>query len=760
MRMNYWKYILGALLICLISSHQVNGQDAVTIGGKHYYIHKVESKETLYSIAKKYNVGQKDLINANPQVLGGDRIKNGDEIRIPIAQSIISRPQHQVQVSSEDFIIHSVKKGETAYSISKLYGVSINDLCKWNPGIDKELKENDRVRIKSHINTPEEQNPSDTEDKNYYYHTVRAGENPSALARRYNVKVQDLFIENPIIMDNLKVGAQIKVPKNTGNKEIKTKGYFWHQIEAGDTYYAYQRLFGTTKDEILELNNELHDNLPVGVKIKIPTAHLTASQKADKNLIKYDEHEVQKGETIWGLSQKYKIEIDELKEINPELKTRNVILGEILLVPRESKSSSSVPSLYQASEPFGDEDAQLRSWKEGSDTFKIALFLPLYLDKNFSEVEEKEEEKESASSAEDQSDDEDESAEVFTHFRSVYKPSRSFLCFYEGFLLGLNDMQAKGIKTKLRIMDTQSAPFTSGHWNKDLDHADLIVGPVDIQTQKPVADFAAHNHVPMLSPLSTSDSLTHINRFYCQVAASRKYIMQRTADYIGEKYYNKNIVVIDASGNIDPDELNMVSMAHERVKSMAAKHGHSESFKHVDFSGGVAEIHKALKENEENIVLIPAPSTRSTREVTMSKVINALQVLAGKYHIVIVGYSDYLRLKSINAEYYHRLNFTYLASSFVEYDDLAVNKFISNYRNEFEAEPNQFSFRGYDLAVYFCEAYSKYGRNYFGNLDDFSTDLLQIDLGFKRLNGNGYINQILQVIQYLPDYSVKVVSKY
>lgn len=748
-----------ALIFALLVGVQfqlASAQDVIRVGGKNYQMHRVENSETLFSIARKYEVSQNDLIEANPLLSKG--LKSGETIRIPLKQAVVPAPKG---ASQSEFITHTVKKGETVFSISQLYGMAQPDLVKCNPGIDSELNEGDLLRVprKTQPESLAQQAVSQvTEDAKYYYHTIEPGENPSALTRRYNIRIQEFYASNPETKERFHVGDVVRIPKNVETAKPIESAYFWREIEAGDTFYSYERKFGVSQKELLELNPELADGLPVGLKIKIPTAHLTKNQIDDKDLVKYAEYVVKKGDTMYGLSTRFGMTEDQLREINPVLKTREPQLGETILTPKglvyntsSQTTASPVRVATNGNVPFENKTKSVfRLSTAPSDTFTIALFLPLYVDKHFLGGN---------TSESDQSAGTNGVAQ-----QSLYRASRNFVSFYEGFILGLDSIRRQGARIKLQVYDTQSGSnfFDKAQRNGGMSQVDLIVGPVDVAHQKAVAQFALKNQIPMVSPLSASDSLTFKNAYYFQVAATKKYTVRKTAEYIGNAFYKDNVVLLKLGGTLDADELQSTAIIREKLKSTASQKGSgSVSLHEIEYGGSAANIRNVLKKDQLNVVHIQAPSNRNSREVALTKAINALQVLASEYKIVLVGYSDYLRSKSINTEYFHKLSFTYLTSSHVDYSDLNVNRFIRSYRNEFVAEPNQFSFRGFDVATHFAQAYMNYGKSYYRALDEFSTSLLQVDFNFKRTSDNGgYMNQGLQVVRLSPDFKVEVVSKY
>jgi len=63
------------------------------------------------------------------------------------AQVVVEKSKEKVIISGIPYYIHLVKKGETAYSISRAYGITVEELTKENPPAVYGLKEGQTLRI-------------------------------------------------------------------------------------------------------------------------------------------------------------------------------------------------------------------------------------------------------------------------------------------------------------------------------------------------------------------------------------------------------------------------------------------------------------------------------------------------------------------------------------------------------------------------------------------------------------------------------------
>lgn len=121
-----------------LSSYVPDSLLVKTIDGKKYILHKVQKSETFTSIAKKYNTTTKALIDANK---GVSVLKTGQIIQVPYIEKA-NAPTEQPQISAisetpaattiQKEIFHTVKKGETLFSIAKKNNCEVADIKKWN----------------------------------------------------------------------------------------------------------------------------------------------------------------------------------------------------------------------------------------------------------------------------------------------------------------------------------------------------------------------------------------------------------------------------------------------------------------------------------------------------------------------------------------------------------------------------------------------------------------------------------------------------
>ena len=193
----------------------------VTIAGQSFYVHTVQAGETFYSLSKLYNTDEKTIRAYNPIVIDG--LKQGQMLKIPAGAS--TQKELSARKMSKLFDTHIVNKGETAYSISKRYGISLATLMEDNPGFDPahlSIGQKINVRIKSQG----ESSSSDIDQElgqysqtlnaispRFTHHVVAKGETLYTLSKLTGIPADTIFKYNAtVLQDGLKYGSILKLP--------------------------------------------------------------------------------------------------------------------------------------------------------------------------------------------------------------------------------------------------------------------------------------------------------------------------------------------------------------------------------------------------------------------------------------------------------------------------------------------------------------------------------------------------------------------
>lgn len=160
----------------------------------------VQSGDTMFAIAGKYNISLQTLIEANPQISDPDLIYPGERLCIPITGPATTCPEGRT---------YQVVSGDTMYGIARRFGLNLDDLVRVNP----QIADPARITPGQLICIPEE--PVGSCQGGTLY-TVQAGDTMFDIAHSNNISLAALIAANPQITnpDRIFPGQVICIPSS------------------------------------------------------------------------------------------------------------------------------------------------------------------------------------------------------------------------------------------------------------------------------------------------------------------------------------------------------------------------------------------------------------------------------------------------------------------------------------------------------------------------------------------------------------------
>ncbi len=113
--------------------------DTLVENGRKYILHEVLKGQTVYGLSRQYGITEEMLKEDNPGTENG--LQTGQFLKICVGKA-------------ETAAVHEVQKGENLYQISRKYGVSMQDLYDWNPGLTEHLDVGQSIRVSKHAPLP------------------------------------------------------------------------------------------------------------------------------------------------------------------------------------------------------------------------------------------------------------------------------------------------------------------------------------------------------------------------------------------------------------------------------------------------------------------------------------------------------------------------------------------------------------------------------------------------------------------------------
>jgi len=207
------KKLLTFIIILAISSlafsqNKIDRSDdqEILLLGRKYYVHNVKPGETIYSLSRVYKVSSEQILLINSEEI--KNLKAGTLLKIPVIDSTYK----PFPISKTTFKIHIVKKRESMFGIAQQYGITQDELIKYNPQVTNGLKKGMEIKIPI-----KEQTKLKGEDEFFIYHQLRRGENLQTLAGLYNVNITVLKKLNSEV--EITEGNIVAIPKKKLSEE-------------------------------------------------------------------------------------------------------------------------------------------------------------------------------------------------------------------------------------------------------------------------------------------------------------------------------------------------------------------------------------------------------------------------------------------------------------------------------------------------------------------------------------------------------------
>ena len=229
--------------------------------------HRVRRKETLYGIAKQYDITEEDIKRYN-QDLYSAQLKKRMVLRIPKYREIDPNDPND----PGNFDMYTVAPKETRWSIAHKNGITLDSLLTLNPELSRTsdyLREGQELKIpKKPGGMIEEQ-----ETQLYISYTVPPKMNFYQLKQQFGIDYDEVVRLNPEIVERngLKEGMVIRLPEQKLDPgEINTDNYIFYEVKPKQTLFSLTRKLGLSYKELILLNPDLQNGLDAGMVLKLP----------------------------------------------------------------------------------------------------------------------------------------------------------------------------------------------------------------------------------------------------------------------------------------------------------------------------------------------------------------------------------------------------------------------------------------------------------------------------------------------------------
>jgi LysM repeat protein len=608
----------------------------------------------------------------------------------------------------------------------------------------------------------------------YYVHRVKKGETAYSISKAYGIKVEELIKENPPAVYGLNEGQVLKIPvrpipekaatEPSGIRQKDETKYIYHTLKPGETVFYLSKSYGISENEIIQSNPGIEINkLPVGTEIAVPRRDfMIEKEKFIDQEQNYVFHKVVQGETLASIAEKYGLSLRDLRRENRNL--RFPAVGDFVRIP---KSAITITQKVEKDtiEPVAEvpEENVIRERPVGytpvnnlNGTLDVAVLLPFYF-------------KENSVRATIDSSKSLKGRKIYKTVNMeegwIYPESLYFIEMFEGILLAADTLRSLGLNINLYPYDIKNDTVELSKLisSRKLEEMDLIIGPVYSYNLSKIASYAKNFDIPVVSPVPLLNNTSLAANRTLFMSFSSLATAQRTLAKRISENYDHNLVFIhsDTSGT-ERDVKNFRSAIFSELTDKI--HYEDIRFKELIFYNrskfGIDSINRlshALSDQVENTVIIASEDPAVISETLMD-----IHGLSKRFKVNVFGYPFMRSIENLDPKYFFDLSIMLYTPYWIDYSKKDVKQFNADFRQKFLTEPDETSYawQGYDLTYYFLSGIAIHGKDFIAHPEIHNPDLLQTEFDFRRSwPDDGFENQKLFLIHYTKDYDVKLIDE-
>ena len=531
----------------------------------------------------------------------------------------------------------------------------------------------------------------DKPNAKFTYHTVSKGETSYGIAKKYQIDLNEFFNYNPSASNGLSKGDTLKIPiktfvNQTIDNEIDSSIKI-HKVLPGETLWSIAKVYGIRLPTIKAYNKLSTNELSESQLLLIPNIQSDTSnmvqplfKHVDHPMLKKCDtliiHKVKKKETLYSISKKYTVGLDQIIKNNP-------ILNEFgLKKDQELKIILRIKDCIEDSVENQNDSLDLFLGSiYDQKTLRISLVLPFFTNKSDSIIV---------------------NCPENTNC-TIDKISENSFQIYNGVKIALRDLKELGYNLELNVFDSKYDTNTIKEIFQDtlFKSSNLIIGPLYSKNIKMMRVFSKNSHIPMISPYNIPSQALFNYPDLFKIQPSRSTQSKEMAIYIKNSKDDYNILLLsDVEDNKSKVYGNIFSDAFNDTIYLI-----KDSLKEVDSilptllkrGDDWSHLLNKLSKKKSNLIIIT-----SNQVPFLTYAFNKIIEFSNsqehyKSDFEIFGFEDIYRIKTIDVIYKNKFNLHFVSKGIPDLNSNRIAEFKDKYRDFFSAEPTKYSYLGYDI---------------------------------------------------------------
>ena len=630
--------------------------------------HTVVAKENPTTIARKYGVSVDELIKQNPKIKDG-KIDIGDVLIIPNKQKNTQKTEEKAEDKKSTEKKSNQKLGkiylqpkQTIYGITRQYKISEEELRRLNPNLESHMKVGEALVL--------------PEDK----------------IRKYGDKdAQQEVVETP---------KKDREEERKTQKQASEDGAYI--VQPKDTYYGITRKFNISQSELFALNSGLEQRgLRSGDVIIVKnvessksvatttkdTSEKNTKPKEEKNtppkevktktysVEEYVTHEVKKGESAFGIVNKYNITYDQLAEMNGGL-PNGIKQGMVLNIKKVNRQYV----------------------KADDDVFSIALILPFGFDTND------------------------------TKYRTL---SADFLI---GAKLAAQRGMRDGKKVSINVIDAENEnSFKNNLAQINKTNTDLIIGPFFKSNVIEVLEYVKNEKIPVVAPFAHTEEMYKYNNLVIVEPGNRVYA-ERIVREVKNAHSKEKVFIVGEENN--PEVI--------FLKEQLAKELSKTEIVVVSSPSGIELEQNMVTGQSLPAVVILANDNNAVGAGFAKKIIELAKQTEGIKAFSMYYHPDFER----NVDPLSKANLVYLMDRKINTDGDFEKEVLAEFKKEYCRTPSKYTIIGFDVVSDMLARESK--GEVLRNMSKVQTQLATKFEYIRNKKNGAFVNTGFRVVRLVP----------
>lgn len=499
---------------------------------------------------------------------------------------------------------------------------------------------------------------------------------------------------------------------------IDGKEYYLYTVQKSEGFYAISQRFGVPQTVILECNPNAESGLKVGQIIKVPVVenNIYATKEKVKPDFPVKTYTIRPKDTLYSLSKKYKVEVDDILKVNPEATILSI--GDVIYIPdsvaikkalKKEVQKANTTIVEQAFTPTTDTlDTTLSTEldffysddmveKNYNGDFKVAILLPFMLD----------------SQKRDASMD-------------------RFVDFYKGCIIAADSLSKLGYNIDISAYDIGKthSQITAVLSNHELKNMDLIIGPAYQSQVSYVAKFAQENNIRTVIPFSSNIPEISSNKYLYQVVSPQKELYPMLTESFCEIFKDKLVIISQTESFTTYNKSDFTDLLLPQLKK------HNIEYKYIDDYKIATKIDSIASLSEKDIIFL----TPSSNEVLLNKLGEQLDLITSR-NVSVFAFPEW---NGYQIDELYSLPIYSFTSYSTDYNSDRTKRFFNIFIDKFgipgvQQTPNYAIF-GFDIFYFFINNMNKYGKRFDKHLEYITEEGIQMNFAFKKMGIGGHSN--------------------